>query len=791
MGKQDSQGRSLLPDSGALSSALIAETLDRLWPEIFHTDQGKNYLAKVKEQRKIANQSLVSSKRMPYFCSGCPHNRSTQVPQGSRAMVGIGCHYIAQWMDRNTQLVTHMGGEGVPWIGQAPFTKESHIFVNLGDGTYHHSGILAIRQAVAAKVNVTYKVLFNDAVAMTGGQTVDGPLTVPMIVSQLQAEGVARIDVVSEHPQHYPAAFDGYPSARVWPRDALDRIQKALRQQPGVSVLIYDQTCASKKRKLRKRGKLTQPAQHLFINDLVCEGCGDCSVQSNCLSVEPLQTEFGEKRKINPYSCNTDMTCLEGFCPSFATIKGASLRTMTPAQSLDALAPPPQPSYDAIPANILITGIGGTGVTTVSNILGMAAHLAGIAVAVLDQSGLAQKGGAVTSHIRIAEPDDSLHGGRIPAASTSLLLAADLVSACAETTRQYLDQSQTVAVINHNVLPTGDVVLGRDVSETTTDLQKYLARQVADLYRFDALKLAEQLLGDQLYSNVIVLGYGYQLGLIPLPLDALQQAFTLNGQAAEQNLRALKVGRIAASQPELLHDLLQPTLTPDQSLSHNLDERIERRVEYLTAYQNERYADAYISEVAKARAADIRLHDKPGELTEAVARSLFKLMAYKDEYEVARLYTDPTYQAKLKRQFSGRLRISLHLAAPLLTGRDPHTGRPRKREYGPWIFPLLKLLAKLKFLRATPMDIFGYSHERREERAECMMYKLVLDELLETLNHGNYALAVKINQLPEQIRGFGPIKTANLETVRRERERLLKQFHSVPKTLRRSLPEMV
>jgi indolepyruvate ferredoxin oxidoreductase len=777
-GKHDPQGFPLLADTGGLNSAVIARTLAKLLPNRFTSPKALRYLERLELPRQQQILPAISSKRIPFYCSGCPHNRSTKVPEGSRAMVGIGCHYIVQWLDRNTKLVTHMGGEGVPWVGQAPFTREKHIFINLGDGTYFHSGILAIRQAVAASVNVTYKLLFNDAVAMTGGQSHDGPLSVPRLVQQLQAEGVARIEVVSEQPEQYPALFSGQPAAPVHHRDQLDRLQLELREQSGVSVIIYDQTCATKKRKLRKRGLLPQPNRHVVINDLVCEGCGDCSKQSNCISIQPLPTEFGVKREVNQSTCNKDTTCIDGFCPSFATVRGGSLKRGIAKDRLEPLPQPPVPFFrEQNSADILITGIGGTGVTTLSAILGMAAHLDEKAVALLDQSGLAQKGGAVTSHLRIGNPDQVLHGGRLGEAAATLLLGCDLVTAATPETRFYLNSQHTVALLNDAVLPTGDFVLGNNIPVDAGQMLAAVQAASKKIYPINALDLAEKLLGDQIYANVIVLGYGYQLGLIPLSEAALLKAFELNAQAVEQNLLAVKIGRLAAVSPALLAQLSTSDELPQRQLSDNLDDLINRRVEFLSAYQNEAYAETYVSVVEQARAADKRLLGQPGELAEAVARNLFKLMAYKDEYEVARLYSAPAYRQQLEQQFEGDYKISLHLAPPLLAKRDPLSGQLQKREYGPWIFPLLRGLARLKFLRGSRFDPFGYTRERRMERTEIVHYHTLLDELLNALTADNYDLAVALCRLPDKIRGFGHVKEATRQRVAGERQKLLADFH--------------
>ncbi|MCB1815071.1 MAG: indolepyruvate ferredoxin oxidoreductase family protein, partial [Candidatus Competibacteraceae bacterium] len=629
----------------------------------------------------------------------------------SRAMAGIGCHYMATWMDRRTDTFTQMGGEGVTWIGQAPFTETRHVFQNLGDGTYFHSGILAIRAAVAAKVNITYKLLFNDAVAMTGGQPLDGQLSVPQITRQLAAEGVSRILVMSDEPEKYTDKSQFAADVSIHHRRELDRIQRELRERDGVSVLIYDQTCAAEKRRRRKRGKLADPPKRAFINELVCEGCGDCSVQSNCLSVEPVETEFGRKRQINQSSCNKDLTCVDGFCPSFVTVHGGQLRKPAALDSgtpFPALPEPPVATLEQT-YSILITGIGGTGVVTIGALLGMAAHLEGKGVSVLDMTGLAQKFGAVISHVRIANSPEAIRAPRIPAGEANLLLACDLAVAASFDALAKLNKELSFAVINtHQSMP-AEFIRKPDLKFHAFSMERAIVEAVGqDQVDFiEASQLATRLLGDSIAANLFLLGYAYQKGLLPLSAGAIEQAIELNAVAVEFNQQAFLWGRRAAHDLAAVQALVQTT--KPVKLSTSLDAVVSRRMDYLTAYQNRAYAERYQALVNK-----VRQLDGGKELSQAVAHNYFKLLAYKDEYEVARLYTDGTFEAKLKAQFEGDFRLQFHLAPPLFNKPDPKTGKLEKRTYGPWMLSVFKLLAKLKSLRGSYFDPFGYSAERKQ-----------------------------------------------------------------------------
>lgn len=781
VGKVDEKGDWLLHPENDLTVAEIAHVLASRLSRFVDNDHIRAKLAfyaKRAAEQRAYKPELV---RKPYFCSGCPHNTSTRVPDGSRAMAGIGCHIMATWMDRSTSTYTHMGGEGVPWVGQAPFTEERHIFANLGDGTYFHSGLLAIRQAVAAGVNITYKILFNHAVAMTGGQPFDGPLSVPQIARQAMAEGVRKVVVVTDEPDKYPADANFPEGTAIHHRDALDGVQKDLREVPGTTVIIYDQTCAAEKRRRRKRGSFPDPAKRVIINEAVCEGCGDCSVQSNCVSVEPVETEFGRKRRINQSACNKDFSCLKGFCPSFVTVHGGKLRKAE-ATDLGALAASlPEPALPPLDDayNILVTGIGGTGVVTIGALLGMAAHLENKAVSVLDMAGLAQKGGAVYGHLRIGSGDKPLHTPKITTGAADLVLACDPVVAASPEGVEVLSPERSAGVINAHQAPVAGFVRDRDFDFREEKIRRSLqARLRPDATHFvDGTQLATAIIGDAIATNLFMLGYAWQKGHVPLGQEAITQAITLNGGPVDANLQSFAAGRVAAHDPDAVRDLLPKAAA--EPLSETLDQVIARRVAFLTDYQDAAYAVRYREMVERVRAAEQRIAPGEGRLAEAVARNLFKLMAYKDEYEVARLYTSGAFQEALERQFEGDYRIEFNLAPPLLARMDPLTGRPRKMRFGPWMLKLFRVLAGMRKLRGTVFDIFGYHPERRMERALLSHYEELLEMILGALSGDNHAAAVELARLPDEIRGFGPVKAASVERAEARRDELLARFQGV------------
>jgi indolepyruvate ferredoxin oxidoreductase len=770
--------------SPAMVAKAIAQRLEKLGMTSSLGSQFKERLAFLDFKEKVLAKPRVTAIRQPYFCSGCPHNTSTRVPEGSRATAGIGCHFMAVWMDRKTSTFTHMGAEGAPWIGQAPFTSEKHIFANLGDGTYFHSGLLAIRAAVAAKVSMTYKILYNDAVAMTGGQRHDGPLDPAMISRQIAAEGVKPIVVVTDEPEKYPHGTNWAPGVTVRHRDELDQVQRELREVSGVSALIYDQTCASEKRRRRKKNEFPDPAVRAVINEMVCEGCGDCSVKSNCLSVEPLETEFGRKRVINQSSCNKDYSCLKGFCPSFVTVEGGRLkRGKSGAVATDdfpALAEPTLPGLKT-PYGILVTGIGGTGVITIGQIVGVAAHLEGKGVSVLDMSGLAQKYGAVMSHVQIAATPAELHATRIDTGGASLVVGCDLVVSASTEAVAKMAPALTRSLVNASVTPTAEFVKNPNWKLPGSDLQGDIREASREADFVAATELASGLMGDAIATNMFMLGYAYQKGWVPLTAASLERAIELNGVAVDFNRKSFLWGRRAATDLERVRRIAIPAavIPIDQRFSRNLDELVERRVKFLTDYQDAAYAERYRALVNRVRERESALGSS--KLTEAVARYYAKLLAYKDEYEVARLHSDGEMRRKIEGMFEGDYQVVYHLAPPLLARTDPLTGEPRKMRFGAWMGAAFKVLAALKGLRGTALDVFGYTDERRTERALIREYEETLETLLAGLSPQNQAAAVAIASLPEEIRGYGHIKQKSVAAARQKREDLLAEFRSPKK----------
>ncbi|MGA9455709.1 MAG: indolepyruvate ferredoxin oxidoreductase family protein [Pseudolabrys sp.] len=781
IGKKDEQGNWLFPVKGALDPNDVAICIGERLLHYGANEELTAHVARLKSAQKALAETTDVAQRIPYFCSGCPHNTSTRVPEGSRAYAGIGCHYMAQWMERETLGFTQMGGEGANWIGEAPFSARGHVFQNLGDGTYNHSGYLAIRAGIASGVNITYKILFNDAVAMTGGQANDGGLTVPQIAAQVAAEGAKRIAVVTDEPWKYAKDTEWPRGLTVHHRDELDAVQRELATVSGLTVLIYDQTCAAEKRRRRKRGAFPDPDKRVVINDLVCEGCGDCGVKSNCVSVQPLETEWGRKRTIDQSSCNKDYSCIKGFCPSFVTVHGAKLkkgeRTAEPAD-WPALPAPSIPLLNH-PYSIIVTGIGGSGVVTIGGILGMAAHLEGKGVGVIDMAGLAQKGGAVYSHIRIASKPDEIHAIRVAAGGADLVMAGDIVVSGGKKVLSAFKPGTKVVVNSFEYMP-GDFTRNADFSLPLERIKRALGSSAGhDVRDFvNATRIATELLGRSIGGNMIMIGYCYQIGALPLSAEAIEKAIELNGEEVEMNLAAFHLGRRAAADPAVLEKLMKPAPEADR-LSRSFAETVDRRAEFLTAYQNASYARRYRNWVEKVRA--VEAEKAPGQcgLAEAVARYLFKLMAYKDEYEVARLYADTPFLDRVKSSFDGdKLSFEFHLAPPLLARRDPATGEPRKMSFGPWILTAFRLLAKLKFLRGTPFDFFGQTKDRRTERRLIADYEYLLGEICEFLTPGNHRFAVGLAAIPEKIRGYGPVKQRHLDAAKAEEAALREQFLS-------------
>ncbi|BBK38737.1 indolepyruvate ferredoxin oxidoreductase [Allostella sp. ATCC 35155] len=775
-GKRDPDGRPILPSQNELVPSGIARVIAERIARFYTSDAIKARLALIEQQERQAAATKPALVRTPYFCSGCPHNTSTRVPEGSRAVAGIGCHYMAVWMDRDTETFTQMGGEGASWVGQAPFSNTKHIFANIGDGTYFHSGYLAIRFAVASKTTITYKILFNDAVAMTGGQRHDGDLNVPAITRQVHAEGVRRIAVVTDEPDKYPLGVGFAPGVTIHHRDDLDAVQRELREWPGVSVLVYDQTCAAEKRRRRKRGTMVDPPRRAFINDMVCEGCGDCSVKSNCLSVVPVETEFGRKRAIDQSNCNKDLSCVKGFCPSFVTVEGGSLRRRKAAPGPVAVsADPPEPALPPTerPYGILVTGVGGTGVVTIGALLGMAAHIEGKGCSTLDMTGLAQKGGAVFSHVRIAARPEDLHATRIAAGAADLVLACDMVVAASGDAMGKIRPGATRAVVNSAAVVTGEFTRNPDFRFPADRLEDQIRDAVGvDRTDFvDATRIATALLGDSIAANLFMLGFAYQKGLIPVSAEAIERAIELNGVAISFNREAFRWGRRAAHDRATVDRIATPAAARPAA-AQTLDEIVARRREQLTAYQDAAYADRYERLVRRVAAAEAAQAQGVTGLAEAVARNYYKLLAYKDEYEVARLYTDGTFRRRLEEQFEGDFRLKFHLAPPLFAARDEQ-GHLKKRAYGPWMMAAFGLLARMKRLRGTAFDPFGRTEERRAERRLIADYEAAIEEVLARLGHDTHRLAVDIAQIPDRIRGFGHVKEANLKAAKRSEAMLL------------------
>ncbi len=853
VGKHDESGEWILPSTGELTPAkiagVIARRIQKFIPlEASASDHIRDVLRWMEEKESELALPRANFPRVPHYCSGCPHNTSTKVPEGSRAQGGIGCHYMVTWMDRNTDTFTHMGGEGVTWCGQAGFTDNEHIFQNLGDGTYFHSGSLAIRQSIAAGVNITYKILYNDAVAMTGGQPVDGTLSVPQIAQQMRSEGVEKIVVVSDDIEKWSNKSIFPSGVEFFDRRELDAVQKQLRTVKGTSILIYDQTCATEKRRRRKRGKIVDPQKRVIVNSLVCEGCGDCGVKSFCVSVLPKETEYGRKRDIDQSNYNKDYSCVEGFCPSFVTVHGGQLKKgkapdKSRANTADRLADLPMPTFASTldkPWNILITGVGGTGVVTIGALLGMAGHLEHKGATVLDQTGLAQKGGAVTTHIRIAAKPEDIHAVRIAAGEADLVLGCDMVVVNDYWALSKIREGRSHVVLNSYEAMPGTFTTRPDMQFPAADIISAVRTALGGrdapasaLRVIDATQIATALMGDAIAANLFMLGYAWQQGLVPISFDAIMRAVELNGAAIEMNKTAFAWGRLAVidlpavidaagivrnaqtaaeSTPHVL-PLLAPTaseghesgLDPhsaqlrsadelrhvpaiaierdwfepldDTRLSRSLDEVVARRTSFLSEYQNIIYAKRYGDFIAKVRAAEQSKAPGSTDLSEAVARYAFKLMAYKDEYEVARLYTSGDFQKRVAQQFEGDYKLKFNLAPPLLAKKNAD-GQLIKKEYGPWVFTAFKLMAKLRFLRGGAFDIFGRTEERKMERQLIEDYFATIKLLLDKLDAGNVALATEIASIPEHIRGYGHVKEAHLHKAKAREAELLARWEN-------------
>ncbi len=770
IGEFDEEGRDLMPNLGELTPAMVARAIAGRMRRFYQDEVIEKRLAFYDEKERSLAQPREQLERVPHYCSGCPHSTSTRVPEGSRALGGIGCHYMGTWEkgDRLAETFSQMGGEGVAWVGQAAFTTTKHVFQNLGDGTYFHSGLLAIRQAIASGVNITYKILYNDAVAMTGGQPVDGNLSVAQMVRQLQGEGIERLALVSDTPENHRGSFSYLPGFSLHHRDELMVVEKELRDTSGTTVLIYEQTCAAEKRRRRKKGLLEDPARRVLINQAVCEGCGDCSIQSNCLSVTPVETELGRKRKIDQSACNKDYSCIKGFCPSFVSVVGGSLKKSTLADAVSDFPALPEPVLAAIdeqPWNIVVAGVGGTGVLTIAALVAMAAHIEGKGCATMNQTGLAQKFGTVVSHVRVGKSQDSINSVRIPAGDADLLLGCDLVVAAADESMAKVNVERSHAIVNDFESATADFITNPDIAFPADAMKATITEEVgAGRIEFvNVTEIATQLFGDSIASNLFLLGYAYQRGFVPVGGAALEQAIELNGVAVDFNKQAFLWGRRGAFDLAKVVELAQ--VKPSFEALDNVAEIIEDRYQRLLAYQDVAYADRYREQVQQIVEAD-----PARDLSRAVARNLYKLMAYKDEYEVARLYSSPAFRAQLDREFEGDFRLEFHLAPPLLAKRDPDSGLPTKRTIGGWILPVFKVLAKFRGLRGTALDPFGYFAERKLERQLIVDYLGLLDvlqtQVTETNYQTHYETIVELAELPAQIRGYGHVKVRNIEQQR-------------------------
>ena len=780
-GHYDENGVALIPDTGMFGPEAVVLALSKRIAHFYTSDQIKARVAFL--ERKKANveaREVMTVKRTPFFCSGCPHNSSTKVPEGRTALAGVGCHFMAHNMNRNNIAHTHMGAEGSSWIGIQPFTTKKHVFANMGDGTFYHSGLLAIRAAVSGKVNITYKILFNDAVAMTGGQPHDGEMTPEIIAGMCHSEGVKKIVVVTDEPEKLPQNAGWPVGTQIEHRRHLDHVQRELEKVEGVSVLLYVQTCAAEKRRRRKKKQLEDPVRRVFVNQSVCEGCGDCSKESNCLSILPLETEFGRKRKIDQSSCNKDYSCSNGFCPSFVQVVGATPKKLAGASTVpDSVRLLPEPTRAELPEgdsyNILLTGIGGTGVVTITAVLTMGAHLEGKIFSTVDEFGMAQKGGAVKGHVRIANRLEDMGPSQLSTGTANVILGCDSLVTAGEDVLKTISPDRTSVVVNTNEAITGQFVLNPDLKFPTEQVDHRIQAEAGKdkLYAVDATRLATGLMGDSIMSNMFTLGFAYQRGLIPLNKDALMKAIEINGTAVKANQDAFEWGRRYAYNPQVIEELLK---TPEVKCPETDEEIIAHRRAELVKYQNEAYAARYEALIRRVQSAEASHTPGAHGLTAAVARNLYKLMAYKDEYEVARLYSEPAFRERLEAQFDNIGRVEVLLAPPLLSRIDKKTGKPQKKTFGPWIFPVMRGLAKLKALRGTALDVFGYFEERRHERALIQDFEHIIEELTTGLTPDNHELAIKIAEVPAKIRGFGHVKAPAMAVARAEWEQAMKSW---------------
>ncbi len=765
LGKRDVEGLTLVPGDGDLSAPRLAPVL-------------RSVLAPRVEVRDVVEPAGLSLpalplRRMPYFCSGCPHNRSTVVPEGSLAGGGIGCHGLVGMMDREESAVTgltHMGGEGAQWIGQAYVHDGGHIFQNVGDGTYFHSAQLCVQACVAAGVDITFKLLYNAVVAMTGGQDAAGAVQVPELTRKLAAEGVRRTIVLTDEIGRYRGVALA-DNAVAWDRDRLDEAQRALRETPGVTVLVYDQYCANQLRRLRKRGKAPVRPMRVMINPEVCEGCGDCGRKSNCLSVQPLETELGTKRRIDQTSCNTDYSCLDGDCPSFVTVDvdpAAMRRVETPVPP--GVGEPPAAVSDGT-FNVFFTGVGGTGIVTVNQVLATAALLDGMDVSTLDQTGMSQKAGPVLSHLRLAR-----HGlepaNRVGFGQADCYVALDVLTGSEPRTLAYADPGRTAAFVSTTEVPTGPMVEGSYAAgfPAREDLLARIAASSREVFDLDTFTAAQALFGHTTPSHFLLVGAAYQAGALPIPADAIERAIELNGVGAADNVAAFRWGRVAIADPAAFGDAIAPkrarALEPDplsgSALAGSTRDAAAARVPQLRAYGGGGLVRSYLDAVEAAWEAERRVTERT-DYSEAVARGLHRVLAYKDEYEVARLLTTPAFLASIGDELAGVERVHYRLHPPLLRSMGL---RKKIALDARWATPFLKTLARMRFLRGTPFDPFGYAHVRRVERALAREYAELCAALTASLDAERYERAVEAARAIELVKGYEGIKLGNLERYR-------------------------
>ncbi len=779
IGKTDETGAVLFQVYGRLDAAQIAMAIGDRIVDLTHDDTLIGALKHLRARAEKADLKEAPMRRTPYFCAGCPHNTSTLVPEGSRALAGIGCHYMAQWMDRETETFTQMGGEGASWIGESPFSSTKHVFQNIGDGTYFHSGLLAIRACVGAKVNITYKILYNDAVAMTGGQSVDGPMDVMRISRQVHAEGVSKIAVVTDDPEKYPADADWASGVKIYHRNLLARVQRQMREVLGTSVIIYDQTCAAEKRRRRRRGLMETPNERLFINEAVCEGCGDCGEQSNCVALIPVETDLGRKRAIDQSACNLDYSCNKGFCPSFVSVLGGQRKMPdrsvgSMSSDLSAYSDPVATRIDR-PYCITLTGVGGTGVVTIGAIIGMAAHVAKMGCSVLDMAGLAQKGGAVTSHLILTANPDEITATHVADGGADLLLGCDVVTAAAQETRIKLS-NKTRSVINTHRMMSGDFIHEPDQKFPLDELLGAIGNASGELRTVPATELAQKVFGDTLSANMIMLGCAYQLGALPVPGRAIETAIELNGRDVKSNINAFRLGRRIGAEPNAADMLIGGGATGAGVVEDSLEDSSEeallrRRLELLNRSHGSRTAARLSAWIKRARE---QIDDEfLPELVPALIESGFRVLYEKDEYEVARLYSQPQFRESLDQEFDGEFKLRIHLAPPLLSRTDPDTGRPVMQSFGPWIFPAFRVLSAFRWIRGRWCDPFRFTKERELNQQMQISFQKTLDLFGHfELSRNNLAVALRLATWPMKVRGYGPVRAEAFERAMQEREML-------------------